>query len=184
MGKAKTSAAEPAEPAKIGRPPSYKAAFAEQAQKLCRLGATDLELADFFEVNVRTIYRWKHTHEAFCQAVTCGKDAADDRVERALYNRAVGYSHPAVKIFMPAGAVAPVYAPYEEHVPPDAGAAFNWLKNRKPDEWRDVKAQEISGPNGSPLQVHQLTDKVSALPAEKRAAMRAALKAAMGDAES
>lgn len=130
---------------KQGRPPTYKAAFAEQAKKLCRLGATDLELADFFEVDVRTIYRWKHAHEAFCQAVTCGKDAADDRVERALYNRAVGYSHPAVKIFMPAGAEKPVYAPYEEHVPPDPGAAFNWLKNRRPDEWRDKQEVEHKG---------------------------------------
>lgn len=142
-----TSKAKPA----TGRPPTYKAEFASQAQKLCRLGATDLELADFFGVDVRTIYRWKHTHEAFCQAVTCGKEAADARVERALYNRAVGYSHDAVKIFMPAGADKPVYAPYVEHVPPDPSAAFNWLKNRKPDEWRDK--QEVAHTGGINLQV-------------------------------
>lgn len=136
---------ESAEKRPMGRPPSYKAAYAAQATKLCRLGATDLELADFFDVDVRTIYRWKHTHEAFCQAVTCGKEAADARVERALYNRAVGYSHDAVKIFMPAGAEAPVYAPYTEHVPPDPGAAFNWLKNRKPAEWRDKQEIEHTG---------------------------------------
>lgn len=130
---------------KTGRPPTYKPAFAEQAAKLCRLGATDLELADFFGVDVRTIYRWKHTHEAFCQSVTCGKEAADERVERALYNRAVGYSHDAVKIFMPAGAEKPVYAPYTEHVPPDPSAAFNWLKNRKPAEWRDKQEVEHTG---------------------------------------
>lgn len=135
----------PKDKAPKGRPPAYKPAFAEQAQKLCRLGATDLELADFFEVDVRTIYRWKHAHEAFCQAVTCGKEAADDRVERALYNRAVGYTHPAVKIFMPAGAEKPVYAPYDEHVPPDPGAAFNWLKNRKPADWRDKQEVEHTG---------------------------------------
>lgn len=134
-----------------GRPPTYKAEFAEQAQKLCRLGATDLELADFFGVDVRTIYRWKHTHEGFCQAVTCGKEAADARVERALYNRAVGYSHDAVKIFMPAGAEKPVYAPYVEHVPPDPSAAFNWLKNRKPEEWRDK--QEVAHTGAINLQV-------------------------------
>lgn len=126
----------------MARPSSFKPEFAEQARKLCALGATDIELADFFGVDVRTIYRWKHEHEAFCQAVTCGKDAADDRVERALYSRAVGYSYPAVKIFMPAGAPAPVYADYTEHVPPDTGAAFNWLKNRRPDVWRDIKALE------------------------------------------
>lgn len=120
-----------------GRPTDYDPAFPERARKLCQLGATDVELADFFEVDVRTIYRWKHLHEEFCQAVTCGKEAADHRVERALYNRAVGYSYPAVKIFMPAGAEKPVYADYTEHVPPDPGAAFNWLKNRRKDDWRD-----------------------------------------------
>ena len=132
-------------PKATGRPTDYSDAYPEQARKLCQLGATDMELADFFEVDVRTIYRWKHVHEAFCQAVTCGKEAADVRVERALYNRAVGYSHPAVKIFMPAGAEKPVYADYTEHVPPDSGAAFNWLKNRKPAEWRDKQEVEHSG---------------------------------------
>jgi hypothetical protein len=130
---------------KQGRPTDYDDAFPEQARKLCQLGATDMELADFFDVDVRTIYRWKHIHEEFCQAVTCGKEAADARVERSLYNRAVGYNYPAVKIFMPANASAPVYAGYTEHVPPDSGAAFNWLKNRKPAEWRDKTETEHSG---------------------------------------
>lgn len=128
-----------------GRPSDYESTFPEQARKLCQLGATDMELADFFEVDVRTIYRWKHQHEEFCQAVTCGKEAADARVERSLYNRAVGYSYPAVKIFMPAGAEKPVYADYTEHVPPDTSAAFNWLKNRRPDGWRDKVETEHSG---------------------------------------
>lgn len=128
-----------------GRPSDYDEAFPEQARKLCQLGATDMELADFFEVDVRTIYRWKNVHEEFCQAVTCGKEAADARVERSLYNRAVGYSYPAVKIFMPAGASAPVYADYTEHVPPDTSAAFNWLKNRKPEDWRDKAEVQHSG---------------------------------------
>jgi hypothetical protein len=38
---------------------------------------------------------------------------------------------------MPAGATAPVYAPYVEHVAPDTTAAIFWLKNRRPDLWRD-----------------------------------------------
>lgn len=121
----------------IGRPSVYRDGYPEQARKLCALGATDLELADFFQIDVSTIYRWKHTHPDFCEAVTCGKEAADERVARSLYNRAVGYTHDAVKIFMPAGAESPVYAPYREHVPPEVGAAFNWLKNRRPNEWRE-----------------------------------------------
>src|SRR6476469_8371973 len=51
---------------------------------------------------------------------------------------AVGYSHDAVKIFMPAGAAKPVYAPYVEHVPPSDVACIFWLKNRDPARWRDA----------------------------------------------
>lgn len=120
-----------------GRPPEYDPSFNEQAAKLCKLGATDFELADFFGVTTRTIYRWKNTHEGFCQAVIAGKDSADERVVRALFNRAVGYSYESEKIFNDKGNV--VRASCVEHVPPDSGAAFNWLKNRRPDEWRDKK---------------------------------------------
>ncbi|GIK48019.1 MAG: hypothetical protein BroJett013_07160 [Alphaproteobacteria bacterium] len=122
---------------KRGRPTDYKPEYCEQAAKLCRLGATDIELADFFNVDVRSIYRWAQSHDAFCQALKAGKEACDDRVERSLYNRAIGYTHEAVKIFMPANAAAPVYAPYREHVPPDVGAAKMWLSNRRGEAWRD-----------------------------------------------
>lgn len=120
-----------------GRPSKYEKAFATTAEKLCRLGATDIEVADFLGVDVRTVYRWKGEHEEFCQALKAGKEEADARVERSLYARAVGYEHDAVKIFMPAGASAPVYAPFREHVPPDPTSGIFWLKNRRPDLWRD-----------------------------------------------
>lgn len=123
----------------MGRPSKYKSDFAKQAEKLCALGATDQEMADFFEVDVRTIYRWKHDNEDFCQALKTGKDSADERVERSLFQRAVGYEQDEVKIFMPGGASEPVYAPYRAKVAPDVTAAIFWLKNRRSDAWRDVK---------------------------------------------
>jgi hypothetical protein len=55
-----------------------------------------------------------------------GKQAADDLVERRFYERAVGYTYDAVKVFMPAGAIEPVYASYREHIPPDVNAARFW----------------------------------------------------------
>lgn len=120
-----------------GRPSKYTEAFAVQAAKLCELGATDKDLADFFGVTVRTIPRWAAEHVEFCQALKVGKASADDRVERSLYHRANGYTHEAVKIFMPAGAAAPVYAKFQEHVPPDTTACIFWLKNRRPELWRE-----------------------------------------------
>lgn len=131
--------------AKRGRPSAYEEKFAAQAEKLCALGATDQEIADFFEVDVRTIYRWKHDHDAFCQALKVGKEAADERVERSLYQRAIGYEQDEVKIFMPAGAAEPVYAPYRAKVAPDTTAAIFWLKNRRSKEWRDKQEVEHSG---------------------------------------
>ena len=120
-----------------GRPPKYKAVFAKQAAHLAQLGATDQEVADFFDVDVRTVYRWKHEHDDFCQALKAGKDIADDRVERSLYQRAIGYEQEEVKIFMPQGREEPVYAPFRAKVAPDVTAGIFWLKNRRSQEWRD-----------------------------------------------
>jgi hypothetical protein len=118
-----------------GRPTDYKPEFSEQAEKLCKLGATDKDLADFFEVSIRTIERWRVQHEDFCRAGKSGKDEADNRVERSLFNRAVGYTFESEKIFNNKGEI--VRAPCLEHVPPDVTAAIFWLKNRRKDEWRD-----------------------------------------------
>jgi hypothetical protein len=72
------------------------------------------------------------------------RQRADARVERSLYQKAVGYSYDSVKIFMPAGAKAPIYAPYVEHIPPSDVAAIFWLKNRDPANWRDAWQIEAS----------------------------------------
>lgn len=120
-----------------GRPSAYKPEFAKQAEKLANLGATDQEIADFFEIEVRTVYRWKHDHSDFCQALRTGKEVADERVERSLFQKAIGYEQDEVKIFMPANSPAPVYAPFRAKVSPDTTAAIFWLKNRRPDLWRD-----------------------------------------------
>lgn len=134
---------------KGGRPTGYKPEYCKQAQKLAQLGATDQEIADFFEVEVRTIYRWKNAHDAFCQSLKVGKAVADDRVERSLYQKAVGYEQDEVKIFMPSNAVQPVYAPYRAKIAPDTTAAIFWLKNRRADEWRDKQEHDLSSKDGS-----------------------------------
>lgn len=134
-----------------GRPTAFKKEFIEQARKLCRLGSTDEDLADFFKVSIRTISNWKSEHAEFLQALKGGKEEADDRVERSLYQRAIGYTSDAVKIFMPAGAKAPVYAKYREHVAPDTTAAIFWLKNRRKEDWRD--RHELTGADGTPLSI-------------------------------
>lgn len=135
----------------MGRPTDYKLSFCKKAQKLCEGGATDVEVADCLDISSTTLYRWKAEHPEFREALKAGKAVADDRVERSLYNRAVGYTFDSTKIFMPAGANEPVYAPFREHVPPDVTAAIFWLKNRQPEQWRDKSQQEHVGPGGGPI---------------------------------
>lgn len=133
---------------KGGRPTAYRPEYAKQAAKLCELGATDLELAQFFEVAVSTVYLWRVTHPAFSEAVKRGKAVADEIVEQRLFARATGYSHDAVKIFLPKDAAEPVYAPYVEHHAPDTTAAIFWLKNRKPGEWKDRNITAVEPGDG------------------------------------
>jgi len=117
-----------------GRPSPYKPDFARIAQRLCRNGATDIEVADILGISVRTFYRWCLLHDEFTAAVRTGQDAADDRVERALYQRAVGYDYVAEKIVTPKGG-GPVAVPYNMHVPADVRAALHWLAIRRPKPW-------------------------------------------------
>jgi transposase-like protein len=128
-----------------GRPSKYEPELCEQAYKLYLLKATDEEVADFFGVVVATIFNWRNEHPEFLEATTRGKIQADAEVAEKLRERALGYSHEAVKIFMPAGATEPVYAKYIEHYPPDTQAASLWLRNRQPEKWRDKSDTELSG---------------------------------------
>lgn len=127
----------------MARPSKFQEEFIPQAEKLCKLGATDMEVADFFEVDVRTVYRWKAENEAFCQALKAGKDVADERVERSLYARANGYEHDETDIRVVGGAI--VQTPIRKYYPPDTTACIFWLKNRRAGEWRDKVEQEHSG---------------------------------------
>lgn len=133
---------------KRGRPSLFKREYVVQAEKLCSLGATDIELADFFGVNTATWVRWLSTHAELRAAVKTAKEQADQRVERSLYHRATGYTFESVKIFMPAGAKEPVYAPYREHIAPDPTACIFWLKNRKPAEWREGYTHKVEVDGG------------------------------------
>jgi hypothetical protein len=122
-----------------GRPSEYKPEYASIAAKLCEFGATDEDLAEALGKGVRTIYRWAAEHEEFRQALKTGKDGPDDRVERSLYHRAVGFSHPDVHVSVYEGKVT--LTPIVKHYPPDTTAALAWLNNRRPDRWRQRKEE-------------------------------------------
>ena len=123
-----------------GRPSPYESSpeyYNKVAHALTRSGLNLDVVASELGVSLKTLYDWKNKYPDFLQALEAGKEDADDIVKASLYQRATGYDHKAVKIFMPANADSPVYAPYVEHVPPDVGAIKMWLTNRKPKDWKD-----------------------------------------------
>jgi len=135
-----------------GRPTKYRPDYhPEHAYKLALLRHTDEEIAGFFGINVDTFYEWKRKHREFSEAVMREKLPADGEVAVSFHKRACGYEYESEKIFCFQGEV--VRARTIVHVPPDAGAALNWLKNRQPDKWRDKQVQEHELPEGTPFGV-------------------------------
>jgi hypothetical protein len=118
-----------------GRPSKFRPEFREQASRLSALGATDREMAEFFKVAESTFNLWKLQQPGFSESLKQGKDVADKRVEQSLYRRAMGYSHDEVHITNYQGYIT--QTPIVKHYAPDTTACIFWLKNRKPEEWRD-----------------------------------------------
>lgn len=128
---------------KAGAPTKYKPEYDRQAYKMCLLGATDDELADFFEVHVDTIHEWKKVHPEFSDSIKKGKQQADAEVSHKLFKRATGYEHADVDLKMFEGQI--IVTDITKHYPPDTAAAIFWLKNRQPKKWRDKQEIEHSG---------------------------------------
>lgn len=128
----------------MGRPTVYNSTF---HPKLIRLmaekGYIDKQIADALGIAAKTLQNWYDKYPEARTAKREGMEAPNGLVENALLKKALGFREPAVKIFMPAGAREPVYAPYEEYYAPDTAAAFIWLKNRVPERWSDY-------PKGNP----------------------------------
>lgn len=135
--------------AEIGRPTKYDPKFADQAIKLCELGATDVDLAEFFDVSPRTILRWQSEFKDFCRALKVGKEFADTRVERSLYQKAVGFrwvEQEVVKLKKGVNLEFVEIIDVERTAPPDTTACIFWLKNRRKEQWRDRHEHEVGKP--------------------------------------
>ena len=139
-----------------GRKTKYRKEFARIAKVMCRQGATDYDLAQEFEVATSTIWRWCSKYPEFCSAIKVEKAAYDDRVERSLAQRALGYTYHAEKPFQYQGEVMKVQ--YVEHVPPDVVAAKFWLLNRRRAQWSDTSRHELTGANGAEIEIRERSD--------------------------
>jgi DNA-binding XRE family transcriptional regulator len=106
-----------------GQPTKYEPKYVELAFWMAQAGLTDKQMAHEMGVTDRTINNWKKEHPEFFQSIRDGKDTPDEAVEAALLRKAKGFKYeeggkPRVAL-------------------PDTTACIFWLKNRRPDKWRD-----------------------------------------------
>ena len=120
-----------------GRPTKYNPTLHPKlVEAYARLGMTDVQISEKFEVSEKTLNTWKSKHPEFLQSMQAGKDKIDEQVEAALLKKALGFNdNEAVKIFQYNG--EPVVVPYVRRVDPDYNSIRLWLLNRQPKKWRE-----------------------------------------------
>ncbi|MCK9591856.1 MAG: helix-turn-helix domain-containing protein [Methanoregula sp.] len=127
------------------------------ALSVSRKGKTNPEIADALGIVESTLAEWRKKYPEFSDALKEGKAEADSKVEASLFQRANGYDLDVVETTeYPNGGVQ--VKKTKKHIPPDTTAQIFWLKNRRPDEWRDRQQLEHSGPEGGPILLNNLSD--------------------------
>ncbi|WML37816.1 transposase [Clostridium sp. OS1-26] len=126
-----------------------------------REGLTDEQIAHNLEIGKTAFYKYKKEHTEFANALKKGKEVIDFEVENALFKRALGYEYQEVTrertvIKDDKGQIVtdihgfPCYKmivvkTVRKEVAPGTIAQIFWLKNRKPEKWRDKQEVQHSG---------------------------------------
>lgn len=123
---------------KSGRKPLFRDEYIKQAYMLCLLGATDKELATFFDVTEQTINNWKKNQPEFFESLKKGKDEADAKVAESLFKSAIGgyYIEEEKIVHLPNNDGYQIVK-LKKQIPPNISAQIFWLKNRQSKQWRD-----------------------------------------------
>lgn len=101
-----------------------------------REGLTDEQLAEKMDISRSTLSDWKNKFPDISDALKKGKEVVDIQVENALLKRALGYDFQEERVERSDRDGAKVVKTVK-HIPPDTTAQIFWLKNRRPDRWRD-----------------------------------------------
>lgn len=108
-----------------------------------RLGLIDEQIASNMGITVKTLYEWKKKYSVICDTLKKGKEIVDIQVENALLKRALGYTTTETKIKKELGQITEEITITKE-IPPDPTSAIFWLKNRRPEQWREKREVEQS----------------------------------------
>lgn len=100
-------------------------------------GLINEQIAHNMGINPKTLYEWMKRYPAIDEAISAGKEVIDRQVENALLKRALGYEYTESKKKYGADGLETTTTVKE--IAPDVTAAIFWLKNRKPDAWKDQK---------------------------------------------
>ena len=109
-----------------------------------RDGLTDEQIAENMGIHRDTLIEWKKKYSDISDTLKRGKEIVDIQVENALLKRALGYSYKETTHELIEGGMQ-VTKVVEKEVIPDTTAQIFWLKNRRPDKWRDKQDLQVSG---------------------------------------
>lgn len=119
-------------------------------------GLTNEEICEMIGIHVSTIYDWQKKYPEIKEALRVGKDVADRQVEQALFNRALGSEYEETKIIIERddnGKEKKRQEKVMKKIMPSVEAQKFWLKNRKPETWRDKIENEITGKDGGAIEI-------------------------------
>jgi hypothetical protein len=135
-----TTRVKPENRKKIGRPTMLTEKLREKLFELVKMGLSDRAIAKACDISQVTLKSWKKDPN-FLTLLNELKAAADGEVKKALYLRALGYSHTEEKVFNNNGQI--LRAKTTKHYPPDTEAAKFWLINRQKQEWSNKQTIEF-----------------------------------------
>lgn len=116
-----------------------------QLEAWARDGLTDEQIAHNIGITRETLYQWKQKYPDIPYTLKRGKEVVDIQVENALLKRALGYEYDEIKEELDESGKLVKKTTTRKLVIPDTTAQIFWLKNRKPNEWRDKRDTEEEG---------------------------------------
>ncbi len=105
-----------------------------------RDGATDEIIAEYIGISRSTLGEWKNRFPQLADTLKKGKEVVDRKVENALLKNALGFEYEEVNTFITQdenGNTQKKIQKVKRIQKPDTTAQIFWLKNRKPQEWRE-----------------------------------------------